>query len=309
MNSNLHLDPELLSAYLDQEVSAAERAVVQAHLEGCEACRLELESLGWTVALLQRLPLVEPPRTFYVTEAMLAPERAPSFLERLLQQWRPLLGSAAALAALLLLVVLVQPQTPQDVQTTAESAQRAGEPELAVRVTDLPSEEVEEAAAVMEAPPAGEAGAEAGATESSPFAQDEALSAPATGDSRSAVVTATVAATTVALDGAEAAAEEETVEEQTGVTEETVLPAGPEPTTVAVEPAPPVVTGLAEGGEEMAGAAIAPTAEAAEQPAPVAADEAAPAPVSQRSAMERLALAALVVLLLLLATALLARRT
>ena len=50
---------DALSAYLDEALAPDERTLVDAHLEGCLACRRELEALRGTVALLQR---VEPAR-------------------------------------------------------------------------------------------------------------------------------------------------------------------------------------------------------------------------------------------------------
>jgi hypothetical protein len=50
---------ESLSAYLDEALAPEERSLVDAHLEGCAACRRELAALRGTVALLQR---VEPAR-------------------------------------------------------------------------------------------------------------------------------------------------------------------------------------------------------------------------------------------------------
>lgn len=55
---------ELLSPYLDGRVTAAEKALVQEHLERCEDCAQELDSLRFTINLLQRLPTVEVPRSF-----------------------------------------------------------------------------------------------------------------------------------------------------------------------------------------------------------------------------------------------------
>lgn len=68
-----HLDPELLSAYIDDEVSAEERQEVEAHLNTCQECRQELDSLRWTVTLFREMPAVEVPRPLYVREADLAP--------------------------------------------------------------------------------------------------------------------------------------------------------------------------------------------------------------------------------------------
>src|SRR3990170_754569 len=78
---------ESLSPYIDgeMEVSAAER--LEAHLAGCEGCRLELRQLRATAAVLHDLPEVQVPRSF-----ALSPQRAPPEADR------PLTGAATPLA-------------------------------------------------------------------------------------------------------------------------------------------------------------------------------------------------------------------
>ena len=66
---------ELLSAYIDGEVSEAEAAQVDEHLEQCDECRAEFDSLSSTVNLLIALPQLELPRSFVLTEEP-APTRA-----------------------------------------------------------------------------------------------------------------------------------------------------------------------------------------------------------------------------------------
>ncbi|MDM8000821.1 MAG: zf-HC2 domain-containing protein, partial [Dehalococcoidia bacterium] len=56
----------LLSVYLDRRLSAEQTGPVEDHLTKCERCREEAESLRATVALLRRLPQVEPARQFAV---------------------------------------------------------------------------------------------------------------------------------------------------------------------------------------------------------------------------------------------------
>jgi hypothetical protein len=51
----------LLSAYLDDEVTLAERAMVEGHLVGCADCRAELHALRETVSLAAYLPELLPP--------------------------------------------------------------------------------------------------------------------------------------------------------------------------------------------------------------------------------------------------------
>jgi hypothetical protein len=55
---------EQLSALLDNELAAAERAELEAHLQSCATCRAELESLRRARALLRALPQPALPRSF-----------------------------------------------------------------------------------------------------------------------------------------------------------------------------------------------------------------------------------------------------
>lgn len=52
-----HLTEERLNLYLDNELSTTERAAVEAHLAGCDACRAELASLQ---ALFTALEALQP---------------------------------------------------------------------------------------------------------------------------------------------------------------------------------------------------------------------------------------------------------
>ena len=53
-----------LSAYVDGEVTEAERPQMERHLESCADCRAEADSLRSLVGLLRRMPEIEPPRSF-----------------------------------------------------------------------------------------------------------------------------------------------------------------------------------------------------------------------------------------------------
>ena len=64
---------EFLSSYLDERLSSRERELVESHLEGCEKCREEFDSLRETVGLLHRLPMVSVPRSFAIPQARAAP--------------------------------------------------------------------------------------------------------------------------------------------------------------------------------------------------------------------------------------------
>ena len=60
-----------LSVYIDGELDASAAKRLERHLAECGRCRQEMEQLRATVAALQGLPAVEPPRSF-----TLSPERA-----------------------------------------------------------------------------------------------------------------------------------------------------------------------------------------------------------------------------------------
>lgn len=55
---------ELLSPYLDGEVTSAEKTLVEEHVASCAGCAHDLDSLRLTVDLLLKLPTVEVPRAF-----------------------------------------------------------------------------------------------------------------------------------------------------------------------------------------------------------------------------------------------------
>ena len=90
---------ELLSAYVDGQVSASEASRVQEHLAACAECRRELEALRATVSLLRSLPQVQPSRSFALAEA---PEPAD-------RRWPVAWGARAAMsvAGLVLATLLV----------------------------------------------------------------------------------------------------------------------------------------------------------------------------------------------------------
>jgi hypothetical protein len=58
-----------LSAFVDGRLSARERSRVQRHLEKCQACQADLDSLRQTVALLRSAPALRPPRSFFIPSA------------------------------------------------------------------------------------------------------------------------------------------------------------------------------------------------------------------------------------------------
>jgi hypothetical protein len=103
-----------LGAYALGDLPAEERAVLEAHLDGCPDCRAEADSLG---AVARLLPLADPDRFSHP-----APQPSPQLGSRIAatiggerrasrrrQRWRfglALSGAAAAVAAVLAFVVL-----------------------------------------------------------------------------------------------------------------------------------------------------------------------------------------------------------
>lgn len=152
-----HLESELLSAYVDDEVTASERATIERHLKTCRECRRELESLRWTVGLLRELPSVDVPRPLYVRQTDLEPASAPGWLDRLAAfagTFR-VLSYASAVSFMLVLVLTIAGTLPAGFGGAAQ--QPAGddftqfESAPAERGAALETEVVEEEAAVEEA--------------------------------------------------------------------------------------------------------------------------------------------------------------
>lgn len=62
-----------LSSYIDGQLPERARERVQRHLQGCQECRWDLETLERTVALLRAMPRPKPPRSFTIPETAPAP--------------------------------------------------------------------------------------------------------------------------------------------------------------------------------------------------------------------------------------------
>lgn len=193
---------ELLSAYLDGEVDAGERTRVEAHLEVCEACRAELESLRATAGMLHRLPLEPAPRSFLIP----APEPQTSWVMRLMRPMK--LATAAAVFVLALVVgadfvgnqALMSGDGVATYQTSAPADQLAGQatltpsPEATSGIGREAATPQETPQAATSAPVAGEEKAQAGEQAAAPLAAmptatevtSESGATPATGGTAAA---------------------------------------------------------------------------------------------------------------------------
>lgn len=96
-----HPGTDILSQYLDDELPPRHQPLVARHLEGCESCQAELDSLRLTVGLLRRVPQAQPSRSFVFAAPPLV-ERPP----RLGGSPNWVLAAAGASLALLLAVLV-----------------------------------------------------------------------------------------------------------------------------------------------------------------------------------------------------------
>ncbi len=94
---------ELLSAYLDGELTGPEEAKVADHLPGCATCRSELEDVHQARMAVRSMPIAEVP-------SGLVPELEVAEVIPLVR--RPLAWAAAAAAALVVLVGLATALAP-----------------------------------------------------------------------------------------------------------------------------------------------------------------------------------------------------
>ena len=95
-----HIGLETLSEYLDGRLSASQAQQLEGHVEACDRCGLELESLRDTVGLLRQVPMLEPRTIFTVGEA---PSPAPARPMFRVPTWA--YGAAASVAVLFFALV------------------------------------------------------------------------------------------------------------------------------------------------------------------------------------------------------------
>src|SRR3954451_20395015 len=100
---------DVISAYLDGELSEPDRAAAEAHLATCMACAAELEATQSIRSVVRALPAVDPP--FGLIENILLDERKPNRRRR-----RPPLWVAGTLAAGSLVILAAVPRQSKSVQ-------------------------------------------------------------------------------------------------------------------------------------------------------------------------------------------------
>lgn len=223
---------EQLSAYLDGELTEAERATLEARLQANPALYGELDSLRQTVALVRSLPRLAAPRSFALTAAQagLAAAR-PRPLPFYVSAAFSVLSAAAAIALVALGGYLLTMSAPAPaalpaalhVAAAPTSASAAQVPIERQRITALPTlpaaagvQGFESADSARAQPPAAEAlagGAPAVSDSAAPGAAAPEAAVAAPQPTLALALTATAAPTEIAQDGA-AAAEADQLEEQ-----------------------------------------------------------------------------------------------
>lgn len=103
MNSR---DIELISAYLDNQVGAEDRADLEARLKTDSQLRSELHEISKTRVLIRSLPRLRAPRNYYVTQASLQKAGAKVRTPRQALRSSPIFGIASAVATILLVLVI-----------------------------------------------------------------------------------------------------------------------------------------------------------------------------------------------------------
>ena len=105
-----HPDPELLSAYIDGELTGSDRDDLEQHLTGCSECSATLRGLRATVADMRALPSPVPSEqdSWALRGAIAKARRKPAERYR---RWVIGAGSAAAVAAAIVGVVSLSHNT------------------------------------------------------------------------------------------------------------------------------------------------------------------------------------------------------
>lgn len=149
-------DYELLSAYLDGELSTDERTAFERRLSSDVDLRRELDTLRGTVNLINTLPKLTAPRNFTLTPAMVRPARWLGFPTT--TAFSAIASAAATLLILLGGFLLFQNTGSQAVPNNAFAPGPL--PQVALKGTDVPpldqqaGEALPEDATVMDAVPA-----------------------------------------------------------------------------------------------------------------------------------------------------------
>lgn len=102
MTMSSHPELDQLSAYVDDELAASERAALEVHLPTCAECRATLDALRATIADLSLLPDEAPTeQDSWALRSAIAAARRPA------RRWQRVAWSAGAVAAAAIAVVAI----------------------------------------------------------------------------------------------------------------------------------------------------------------------------------------------------------
>jgi hypothetical protein len=130
-----------LSAYIDGELDAGERARLERHLAGCTACRGELEELRRTVQLLRMVPAVAPPRSFALPLSAAPAATTLRYSPLFFGLRNATAGLAAMLVAVMAVNIVFDPPTavaPTEGRQEALATSQGPTPAAAVAVASRP---------------------------------------------------------------------------------------------------------------------------------------------------------------------------
>ncbi len=113
-------DLELLSAYVDGELTGRERAEVEQRLTHDPELRAALADLRQTVALVRSLPPLKAPRNFTLNPALYGRKKAWWRVETRLE-WVGMLGTAASIVLMVLGVLISQNRQQAQQKATSET--------------------------------------------------------------------------------------------------------------------------------------------------------------------------------------------
>jgi anti-sigma factor RsiW len=150
-----HVDDDILSALVDQQLTPDEADRVGAHLQTCPECQARLDRFRAVATLLRQLPEVEPPRDFSVGPRVLVDPPNVVRLRRWYTATRVAAGALAAVFVFLLAGTLYVDSQPGASGSAPPAALSAPAREAATIVPTIAAR----AAVAAQAPAAGAAAA------------------------------------------------------------------------------------------------------------------------------------------------------
>jgi len=181
---------DLISAYLDQQVTAEEKQFFELHIAACADCRAQLETTRSMVVALKAMPAVKAPRSFVLPREMAKQPKRSIFA------WYPTLRLATALAAIAFVVLFagdmlinrsgsrsaalsvpMAAPAPQMEQSAAPSRAPAATMVAVAAPTEAPAPEVSNTAAATAPGAAAMAGAAAKVAATNTVTAADAMSA------------------------------------------------------------------------------------------------------------------------------------